>query len=60
MLAGKADMKHHNQVAGIIHRIICAEYGVEVPRTRWKTPPKVTDKERVKILWDFQFQTDDG
>ena len=35
MLAGKAYMEHHNQVAGIIHRNILAEYGLEVPGSRW-------------------------
>ena len=27
--------------AGIIHRNICAEYGLEVPGSRWETHPKV-------------------
>ena len=31
MLEGKAYMEHQNQVAGIIHRNICAESGLEVP-----------------------------
>ena len=58
MLAGKAYMERHNQVASIIHRHICTEYGLEVPGSRWKTPPKVIQNDRAKILWDFQFQTD--
>ena len=58
MLAGKAYMERHNQVASIVHRNICTEYGLEVPGSRWKTPPKVIQNDRAKILWDFQFQTD--
>ena len=58
MLTGKSDMECHNHVAGIIHRNICAKYGLEVPGSRWETPPKVIENERVKILWDFQIQTD--
>ncbi|XP_055368950.1 uncharacterized protein LOC129604859 [Betta splendens] len=38
MLAGKAYMKRHNQVAGIVYRNICAEYGLETPRSKWETP----------------------
>ena len=59
MLTGKADMERHNQVAGIIHRNIYAEYGLEVSGSRWKTPLKVIENEQVKILWDFQIQTDE-
>ncbi|TWW53461.1 uncharacterized protein LOC130519722 [Takifugu flavidus] len=58
MLAGKAYMERHNQVAGIVYRNICTEYGLEVPGTRWETPPKVVENEQAKILWDFQIQTD--
>ena len=47
-----------NQVAGIIHRNICTKYGLEVPGSRWETPPKVIENEPVKNLWDFQIQTD--
>ena len=58
MLAGKAHLERHKQVAGLIHRNICAEYGLKAPGSRRETPPMVTDNERVKILWDFQIQTD--
>ncbi|XP_078808275.1 uncharacterized protein LOC144994388 [Oryzias latipes] len=58
MLAGKACMERHNQVAGIIYRNMCAEYELETPRPKWETPPKVVENERAKILWDFQIQTD--
>ncbi|XP_055359974.1 uncharacterized protein LOC129603341 [Betta splendens] len=42
----------------IVYRNICAEYGLETPRSKWETPPKVVENERAKILWDFQIQTD--
>ncbi|XP_051916213.1 uncharacterized protein LOC127597287 isoform X2 [Hippocampus zosterae] len=58
MLAGKAYMERHNQVAGIVYRNICAEYGLETPRSKWETPPKVVENDRAKIMWDFQIQTD--
>ena len=58
MLAGKAYMERHNQVAGIVYRNICVEYGLETPRSKWETPPKVIENDRAKILWDFQIQTD--
>ncbi|TWW59398.1 hypothetical protein D4764_06G0009280 [Takifugu flavidus] len=58
MLAGKAYMERHNQVAGIVYRNICTEYGLEVPGSRWETPLKVLENKQAKILWDFQIQTD--
>ena len=45
MLAGKAYMECHNQVAGIVYRNICAEYGLETPRSKWETPPKVVEND---------------
>ncbi|KAF7649568.1 hypothetical protein LDENG_00139440 [Lucifuga dentata] len=60
MLAGTAYTERHNQVAGIVYRNICAEYGLEVPKSKWETPPKVAENSRAKVLWDFnfKFQTD--
>ena len=58
MQAGTAYMERHNQVAGIVYRNICTEFGLEVPRSEWKTPPKVVENDQAKILWDFQIQTD--
>uniref|UniRef100_A0A3P9CTW7 C2H2-type domain-containing protein n=1 Tax=Maylandia zebra TaxID=106582 RepID=A0A3P9CTW7_9CICH len=51
-------MERHNQVAGIVYRNICAEYNLEVPRSKWEMPPRVVENDRAKILWDFQIQTD--
>ncbi|TWW61003.1 hypothetical protein D4764_05G0010930 [Takifugu flavidus] len=58
ILAGKTYMERHNQVAGIVYRNICTEYGLEVPGSRWETPPKVLENKQAKIPWDFQIQTD--
>ncbi|CAK6950562.1 uncharacterized protein LOC127602290 [Scomber scombrus] len=58
MHAGTVYMECHNQVAGIEYRNICTKYGLEVPRSGWKTPPKVVENSRVVIMWDFQIQTD--
>ena len=40
------------------HRNVCAKYGLEVPGSKRETPTKMIENERVKILWDFQIQTD--
>ena len=49
MLAKKAYMERHNQVAGIVYRNICAEYELETPGSKCETPPKVVEN----VLWDF-------
>ena len=38
MLAGSAYMERHNQVAGIVYRNICTQYGLEVPKSQWAKP----------------------
>ena len=58
MQAGTAYMEHHNQMARIVYRTICAEYGLEDPKSKWETPPKVVENDRAEILWDFEIQTD--
>ena len=50
-------MEHHNQVAGRVYRNICTDYGLEAPRSKWKTSPQVVENDQAKILWDFQIQT---
>jgi len=37
MQAGMAYMERYNQVAGIVYRNICADYGLEVPKSKWET-----------------------
>ena len=58
MLAGSAYMERHNQVAGIVYRNICTQYGLEVPKSQWAIPQKVVENNRAKVLWDFSIQTD--
>ncbi|KAF7645383.1 hypothetical protein LDENG_00205520, partial [Lucifuga dentata] len=39
------------------YRNICAEFRLEVPKSKWETPPKVIEIDRAKNLWDLKFQT---
>ena len=45
-------------MADVVYRSICTENGLEVPRSEWKTPPKVIENEWAKVLWDLQIETD--
>ena len=58
MPAGKAYTARHNNVAGIMYRNICTEYGLDPPKSRWETPQTVVENNRAKVLWDFHIQTD--
>ena len=58
ILAGKAYLERHNQVANILHRNISKEFGFDVSANWWDLPEKVCENEKVKILWDFYLQTD--
>jgi len=59
MQAGTAYIrKCHDKVAGIVCRNICAEYGLEVRKSKWEISPKVVENDTAKIQWDFQIQTD--
>lgn len=40
MLEGRSYIACHNQVAVILHRNISVEYGLEVTRSKWSSPPK--------------------
>jgi len=37
-------------MAGKVYRNICTEYGLEVPKSKWKIQPKVVENDRAKIL----------
>ena len=58
MQAGPAYTKRHNQVAGIVYKNICSEYGLDPPKSRWETPQKVVENNRATLLCDFPIQTD--
>lgn len=45
MQAGTTYTDKHNWVAGIVYRNICVEYGLELPKSQWKTPLKVVQQE---------------
>ena len=36
---------------------IWAEYGLEVPKSKWEMPLKLEDNDNAKILWDIQIWT---
>ena len=48
MQVGTANTERHNQVAGIVYRNICTEYGPDPPKSRWETPQKVVENNREK------------
>ena len=41
----KANLECHNQMAGIGYRNIYAEYGLQVPGSKWATLPKVIEND---------------
>lgn len=54
----RAHTKRYNQVAGIAYRNITFEYGLQVHKSQCEAPQEVVESNRVKILWDFNIQTD--
>lgn len=51
-------MELHNQVAGMVCRNMCAKYGLEAPRSKWKALRRGLRLTVLKLLWRFQTQTD--
>ena len=49
----------HDKLAKVIHWDLCKKYGVKV-QSKWydHVPKKVEETDHVKILWDFNIQTD--
>ena len=49
----------HDKLAKVIHWDLCKKYGVKV-KSKWHdyVPEKVEETDHVKILWDFNIQTD--
>ena len=56
MQAGTVHMEHYNKVVETVHRNICTNYGLEVPKSKWEI--LVVENDKAYILWDFQIQTD--
>ena len=48
-----------DKLAKVIHWDLCKKWGVQVT-AKWyhHVPEKVTETDQVKILWDFNIQTD--
>ena len=59
MLAQKDYRRGHDKVCLNLHWTLCRKYGLEVSK-KWYQPKvdSVVENERVKILWDFNIQTD--
>ena len=46
----------HDKLAKVIHWDLCKKYGVKVESNH--VPEKVEETVHIKILWDFNIQTD--
>jgi hypothetical protein len=58
-LAEKAYKKRHDKVATTLHWEMCKTNGLEhEPKWYQHQPQKVVENEKVKILWDWNVQTD--
>jgi len=58
-LAGTQYLARHNEVARILHRDMCVAYEIPVERKYWRHQPEsVTENDTIKLLWDFEIQTD--
>ena len=57
-LAGTEYTERHNNMASIVYRAICAEFGLEHSKDWWVEPEKAVMNDHAKILWNFPFQTD--
>jgi hypothetical protein len=52
-------LRRHNEVARLLHKNICDDFGIPTTKRYWMhEPTAVTETEDVKILWDFEIQTD--
>lgn len=58
-LAGTDYTTRHNEVGKILHRNICTQYEIQTSEQYWRHQPQsVTENEKVKLLWNFEIQTD--
>ena len=58
-LAQKELRQRHDNIARILHLELCQKFGL-VGEVKWYNhkPASVAENDRVKILWDFDIQTD--
>ena len=57
--AQKKCKQRHDNIARIVHLELCQEFGL-VGEVKWYNhkPASVVENERIKIMWDFNIQTD--
>ena len=60
MLAADQYLNRHNQVAAQLHMDICKHYDLQVNAKHWyeHKPERVTENNKVTILWDSPIATD--
>ena len=58
-LAQKEYKQRHDNIAKIVHLELCQKFAL-VGKFKWYNhkPASVVENDRVKILWDFNIQTD--
>ena len=58
-LAQKEYKQRHDNIERIVHLELCQKFGL-VGKVKWYNykPASVLENDRVKILWDFNIQTD--
>ena len=58
-LAQKEYKQRRDNIARIVHLELCQKFDL-VGRGKWynRKPASVVENDRVKILWDFNIQTD--
>ena len=58
-LVQKDYKRRHDIIARIVHLELCQKFGL-VSQVKWYNhkPASVVENDRVKILWDFNIQTD--
>ena len=58
-LAQKEHKQRHDNIARIVHLELCQKFGL-VGNVKWYNhkPASAVENDRVKIMWDFNIQTD--
>ncbi|XP_067939780.1 uncharacterized protein [Watersipora subatra] len=56
-LAGNAYTERYNQVAGVVYRSLCDEYGLNKLQHWWEAPRMVNENDLAKILCNFYIRT---
>lgn len=48
--AGTVYLEHNNQVASIVYKNVCAEYGLVVPGSKWKHLQSLR-VDKLPVIW---------